>query len=86
MLEMPPDTTLILGLALVLFWTFGDLILVSARFRLTRTHHSVFFVCFLGLIGYAVAGNFGRLGKNFGLLIFWLLIAIVIANRKKYYG
>jgi hypothetical protein len=86
MLEILPNTVLIMGLALVLFWTLGDLILVSARFRLTRTHHSVFFVCFLGLIGYAVAGNFGALGKNLGLLIFWLLIAIVIANRKKYYG
>ena len=86
MLEILPNTALIMGLALVLFWTLGDLILVSARFRLTRTHHSVFFVCFLGLIGYAVAGNFGALGKNLGLLIFWLLIAIVIANRKKYYG
>jgi len=86
MLEILPNTVLIMVLALVLFWTLGDLILVSARFRLTRTHHSVFFVCFLGLIGYAVAGNFGALGKNLGLLIFWLLIAIVIANRKKYYG
>ena len=86
MLEMLPDTTLILGLALILFWTLGDLILVSARFRLTRTYHSVFFVCLMGLIGYAVAGNFGLLGRNLGLLIFWLLIAIVIANRKKYYG
>ena len=64
MLEMLPDTTLILGLALVLFWTLGDLILVSARFRLTRTHHSVFFVCLMGLIGYAVAGNFGRIGEK----------------------
>ena len=86
MLEILPNTVLIMVLALVLFWTLGDLILVSARFRLTRIHHSVFFVCFLGLIGYAVAGNFGALGKNLGLLIFWLLIAIVIANRKKYYG
>jgi hypothetical protein len=40
----------------------------------------------MGLIGYAVAGNLGSLGRNLGLLIFWLLIAIVIANRKKYYG
>ena len=86
MLEMLPDTTLILGLTLILFWTLGDLILVSARFRLTRTYHGVFFVCLMGLIGYAVAGNFGLLGRNLGLLIFWLLIAIVIANRKKYYG
>jgi len=86
MLEIFPNTTLIFGLALVLFWTLGDLILVSARFRLTRTHHSVFFVCLMGLIGYALAGNFGPLGKNLGFLIFWLLIAIVIANRKKYYG
>ena len=86
MLEIFPDKTLILGLALVLFWTLGDLILVYARLRLTRTHHSVFFVCLLGMIGYAVAGNFGSLGRNLGLLIFWLLIAIVIANRKKYYG
>ena len=86
MLEILPNTVLIMGLALVLFWTLGDLILVSARFRLTRTHHSVFFVCLLGLIGYAVAGNLGSLGRNLGLLIFWLLIAIVIANRKKYYG
>jgi hypothetical protein len=86
MLEMLPNTTLILGLVLILFWTLGDLILVSARFRLTRTHHSVFFVCLMGLISYAVAGNFGPLGRNLGLLTFWLLIAIVIANRKKYYG
>ena len=86
MLEVLPNTTLILGLALVLFWTLGDLILVSARFRLIRTHHSVFFVFLVGLIGYAVAGNFGPLGKVLGLLIFWLLIAIVVANRKKYYG
>jgi hypothetical protein len=86
MLEQVPDTTLILGLALILFWTLGDLILVSARFRLTKTHHSVFFVCLMGLIGYAVAGNLGSLGRNLGLLIFWLLIAIVIGNRKKYYG
>ena len=80
------ESLTVIGLLMVLFWTLGDLILVSAKLKLTRTHHTIFFIALLGIIFYAALGNFGAIGKNLALIVFWLLITAVIAKRRQYYG
>lgn len=80
------ESLTVIGLLMVLFWTFGDLILVSAKHKLTSTHHTVFFIVLMGAIFNAVLGNFGTIGKNLALIVFWLLITAVIAKRRQYYG
>ena len=77
------ESLTVIGLLMVL-WTLGDLILVSAKLKLTRTHHH--FHCSAGHYFLRSAWEFWRHWEKSGVDCILVAHTAVIAKRRQYYG